>query len=70
MKLLSPAKAEEAPTHLTRRFSQGRQSPRTPRGRMVTQQCWSYLGLPAPKDAPLRQLDLLGPPQEGADDGE
>ncbi len=43
---------------------------RTPRGRMITQQCWAYLGLDAPKDAAPRQLDLLGEPQEGADDGE
>ena len=43
---------------------------RTPRGRMITQQCWAYLGLEAPKDAAPRQLDLLGESQEGADDGE
>jgi Holliday junction DNA helicase RuvB len=43
---------------------------RTPRGRMITQQCWAYLGLDAPKTAAARQLDLLGEPQEGADDGE
>jgi Holliday junction DNA helicase RuvB len=43
---------------------------RTPRGRMITQQTWAYLGLEAPTDAAPRQLDLLGPAQEGADDGE
>jgi Holliday junction DNA helicase RuvB len=43
---------------------------RTPRGRMITQQSWAYLGLEAPKNAAPRQLDLLGQPQEGADDGE
>jgi Holliday junction DNA helicase RuvB len=43
---------------------------RTPRGRMITQQCWTYLGLAPPKDAAPRQLDLLSKPQEGADDGE
>jgi len=43
---------------------------RTPRGRMITTQTWSYLGLAPPQDAAPRQLDLLGPAQEGADDGE
>jgi len=43
---------------------------RTPRGRMITQQTWAYLGIEAPKDAAPRQLDLLGQAQEGADDGE
>jgi Holliday junction DNA helicase RuvB len=43
---------------------------RTPRGRMITQQSWAYLGIEAPKDAAPRQLDLLGQAQEGADDGE
>ena len=43
---------------------------RTPRGRMITAQAWAYLGLAPPKDVAPRQLDLLGTPQEGADDGE
>ncbi|MCW5772000.1 MAG: Holliday junction branch migration DNA helicase RuvB [Rhodospirillaceae bacterium] len=43
---------------------------RTPRGRMITRQTWAYLGLAAPPDGAPRQLDLLGEPQEGADDGE
>jgi Holliday junction DNA helicase RuvB len=43
---------------------------RTPRGRAITAQTWSYLGLAPPKATAPRQLDLLGPPQDGEDDGE
>ena len=40
---------------------------RTPRGRMITAQTWTYLGLVPPKDAAPRQLDLLGPAQDGGE---
>jgi Holliday junction DNA helicase RuvB len=43
---------------------------RTPRGRLITRQAWAYLGLADPAAAAPRQLDLLGAPSDGTDDGE
>ncbi len=41
---------------------------RTPRGRMITRDAWTYLELSPPKDKPPLQLDLLGKAGD-ADDG-
>ena len=41
---------------------------RTPRGRMLAPQGWSYLGIEAPRTA-VTQLDLLGPADAAAESG-
>ena len=41
---------------------------RTPRGRMLARQGWSYLGLEAPRAA-VEQLDLLGSMPDGEEGG-
>ena len=40
---------------------------RTPRGRMLARQGWSYLGIEAPRTA-MEQLDLLGVVSEAEDE--